>query len=267
MKSGIPAVPSPLAGEGGATAPGEGARRQARMATRKGGGKTFGFTLIELLIVIVIFAIFALMAYGGLDSVLKTRVRVEQALDRTGTLQKAFVRLRDDFQQLSNRSARDAYGDPQDPLRVDRMDRDGRVEFTRAGWRNPLHMPRATLERVSYRLYNKKLLRESWRVLDQAQDSKLAAAVLLDGVESAQWRFLDAGRSWQTSWPPETQAGAGAPAASTVPMAVEVTLETKDFGPLKLLFRTGLEPTEIPDSGAPAAAAPGGTAGQVQPPK
>jgi general secretion pathway protein J len=57
-----------------------------------------GFTLIELLVVMVIFSLISLMAYGGLSSVMKTRVAVEASLDRTAQLQKTYQRLREDFQ-------------------------------------------------------------------------------------------------------------------------------------------------------------------------
>ncbi len=48
-----------------------------------------GFTLLELIVVIAIFALFSIMAYGGLDSVLKTRHQVERAQERVAELQKA----------------------------------------------------------------------------------------------------------------------------------------------------------------------------------
>lgn len=211
-----------------------------------------GFTLIELLVVVLIFSIFALMAYGGLDVVLKSRVQVESALARTAALQKAYARLRDDFQQVRNRPARDAFGDPQPPLRLERATASERVEFTRSGWRNPLYLPRASLERVSYRIDDGKLLRESFRVLDQAQDSKPVSAVVLEDVTEARWRFLDGDRAWQTAWPPES-VGAAAEGVSALPLAVELVLETKDIGTLTFLYRLGIEPAQIPASGAPQA--------------
>src|SRR3546814_4454400 len=52
-----------------------------------------GFTLLEILIVVAIFGIFALLAYGGLNSVLHTRSRVEIAQNRVAELQKAYIRI------------------------------------------------------------------------------------------------------------------------------------------------------------------------------
>lgn len=220
-----------------------------------------GFTLLELIVVLAIFAVFSLMAYGGLDSVLQTRAQVEEALQRTATAQKAYIRLRDDFQQIRNRPVRDGFGDTQPPIRTDRL---GRVELTRGGWRNPLTQPRAGLERVSYRLDGKKFKRESWRVLDQAQDSKAVELVLFDNVKTLSWRLLDANREWHRDWPPENPDRSSAQAAP-LPIAVEITLDTADWGELKFLFRLGLETPKLSDFGGPGPN-PGGSQDQDDPP-
>lgn len=199
-----------------------------------------GFTLLELIVVIAIFGVLSLMAYGGLNSVLKSRARIEQHLDRTAQFQKAYQRLRNDFQQLRNRPVRDSYGDIQPPLRGDR---DTRVEFTRAGWRNPQQAPRPSLERVSYRLVEHELRRESWRELDQAQDSKLVSLTLLDGIDEMRLRYLDKSREWIDSWPPlSSTGGTQASATAAPPLAIEITLKTRDWGDIKFLFRAGLDP-------------------------
>lgn len=190
-----------------------------------------GFTLLELMIVLGIFAVLAVMAYGGLNSVLTSRAHIARSLERTGALQKAYLRLRDDLQQLRARPVRDGYGEPQAALVALH---DGRVEFTRGGWRNPLSLPRSTLQRVTYRVDDQqRLVREAWPVLDRAQDSEPTPTVLLDRVEEARWRFLDASLQWQDRWPPTTIAGS---AGVEPPRAVELTLGTADLGELRLLF-------------------------------
>ena len=93
-------------------------RRSSRSAGTRAG--TRGFTLLELLVVILIFGIFALMAYGGLNSVLSTRRHIEQSLARTAEYQKAYLRLRDDFVNGSGRTARDGDGVAQPALILDR---------------------------------------------------------------------------------------------------------------------------------------------------
>jgi general secretion pathway protein J len=199
-----------------------------------------GFTLLELVVVIAIFGVMSVMAYGGLHSVLDSRERVETALQRTAALQKAYLRLRNDLEHVEARPVRNEFGLAQ-PAFVATAEL-ARTEFTRSGWRNPLGHERSNLERVSYRLDDKKLLRETWRVLDRAQDSPLAKTELLEGVKELRWRFLDAGRQWQTRWPADLSQTGEASATTPPPRAVEVTLVTEDSGELVFLFRTGIEP-------------------------
>lgn len=202
-----------------------------------------GFTLLELIVVVAIFAIFAVLAYGGLDAVLKTRGSVERAQTRLAEAQKAYLRLRDDFQQVRHRPIRDSFGDLQPALRG--ADNAG-VELTRGGWRNPLFSPRPTLERLSYRLEDGALRRRSWRTLDIAQDAQTVDLVVLDQVTDLRWRFLDENREWQTQWPAlnSTQSTRDA-AVANPPVAVEITLKTRDIGDLRFVFRLGLDPLKL----------------------
>lgn len=198
-----------------------------------------GFTLLELIVVIAIFGVLSVMAYGGLNSVMKSRVHIEQSLERTAEYQKAYMRLRNDFEEARNRPVRDAYGDLQPAFLVDR---EAHVNFTRAGWRNPLGQPRASLERVIYRYDadKKSLIRSSYRVLDQAQDSQPVDQVLLDKVDDVEWRYLDGSREWRREWPPRNlRYTSNSPAP---PQAAELTLRTAEFGEIRLLFRLGMDP-------------------------
>lgn len=190
-----------------------------------------GFTLLELIVVMAIFGVMSVMAYGGLSSVLTARERVLESLERTTALQKAYVRLRNDFQQLRARPARDGFGEPQPALLVLP---DGALEFTRSGWRNPLAQPRSALERVSYRLdQDGRLLRVGWRALDRAQASVASETAVLDQVEEIRWRFLEKAE-WRDAWPPA--GGSAQPALGEVPRAVELLLTLKDLGEVRLLF-------------------------------
>lgn len=216
-----------------------------------------GFTLLELIVVVAIFAIFAMLAYGGLDAVLKTRDSVERAQLRLAELQKGYRRLRDDFQQVSLRPTRDGFGDLQPALRG--ADNAG-VELTRGGWRNPLGQPRPTLERVAYKLADDGLHRLSWRTLDLAQDAKPVDLLLLAGVTDLRWRFLDVNREWQTQWPAlNTTQGPEQAAGAAPPVAVEVRLKLRDLGEMRYLFKLGLDPQRNTPNLPPADT--GGTGG------
>lgn len=226
----------------------------SRRPVRRPRARSRGFTLLEIIVVVGIFAIFAVLAYGGLQSVLRTRTQVEAAQQRLAELQKAYVRLRDDFQQVRNRPVRDNYGDLQPAFKgADNAP----VEFTRGGWRNPLFQPRSTLERVAYKLDDGALHRLSWRLLDRAQDTPAVDVVLLGEVTDLRWRFFDAQREWQTLWPTLNTATTGAQAAvAAPPLGVEVRLTTKDLGELRYVFRLGLDPGA--PGGGSLAPSPGG---------
>jgi general secretion pathway protein J len=202
--------------------------------------RSAGFTLVEMLVVVAIFGVFAAMAYGGLSYVLNARKAIEVQLARSAEWQKAFQRLRNDLEFAAPRPARDGFGLSQAAFRYEEFG--ARIELTRSGWRNPLLLPRASLERIVYRYDadRRELLRETWRVLDRARDEEPVALVVLTGIDEARWRFLDGGRAWRTRWPPQNQA-VGAAASTLMPKAIELTLETKDFGEIVWLFRPGVD--------------------------
>jgi general secretion pathway protein J len=200
-----------------------------------------GFTLLELIVVIAVFAVFAAMAYGGLNYVLTARRTLEVQLARTAEWQKAFQRVRNDLELAVPRATRDGFGQPLGAFTFEEFG--ARIEFTRSGWRNPLSQPRPSLERVVYRYDDRshELLRETWRVLDRAADNEPAKLVVLGQIDDARWRFMDSSRQWQEHWPPASTSSANAAASALVPKAIELTLESKDFGEVVWLLRPGVE--------------------------
>lgn len=209
-----------------------------------------GFTLLEIIVVLGIFALMAAMAYGGLSAVLKTRARLDTSLERISALQKAYWIMRDDFQNGINRSILD--NDDQIEFALQYVGIDHRVSFTRAGWPNPLNLPRSTLRRLGY-FYDddkKELMRRTWPALDRAPRTQPDDTLLLKNVDEVKWRFLDDNGQWQDSWPTQsalqnaasTGIAAGGPGgrAPPPPRAVELTMRTKDWGKLRWLFTFGL---------------------------
>ncbi len=63
-----------------------------------------GFTLLELLVALSIFSIVAVLAYGGLDSVLEQRILTEESAERLATLQKTYLIIQRDIEQLVPRT-------------------------------------------------------------------------------------------------------------------------------------------------------------------
>ncbi len=197
----------------------------------KTSGGESGFTLIELLVALTIFAVLSVMAYGGLNIVLKARERVDARTELLAELQLGFTLIGRDIEQATNRPVRDEFGDPMEAM----AGNGGRLEFTRAGWRNPAGLPRSELQRVSYFVEDDTLKRISWQTLDRTQATGTSEITLLGDVTGFEFRFLKQDGEWLAFWPP---AGDGQHAVDALPRVVEITLETGDWGSITRRFRT-----------------------------
>ncbi len=190
-----------------------------------------GFTLIEVMIAIAIFAVLAVLSYGGLQSVIGSKTRTEAELDRLQQLQISMLNLTDDMQQLSKRDSHDALGGLLHRLTTQQPDYI--VELTRSGWRNPAEQTRSTLQRVAYRMDEDRLVRIYWRHLDRADDEDRVERVLINNIEELKLRFLDASNEWQDSWPSAEALATDEPV--TLPRAVEISLVMGDWGTITRL--------------------------------
>ncbi|MEZ5543274.1 MAG: type II secretion system minor pseudopilin GspJ [Pseudomonadota bacterium] len=190
-----------------------------------------GFTLLELLVALAIFSLLAVMAYGGLNSVLSQRAATAEAADQLGRLQKVYLLMERDLEQIVARPVRDEYGTELPPLVGSET-----MQLTRGGWRNPLALARSTLQRVSYAFEDDQLVRYTWAVLDRAQDSQPVRQPLTDEITQLDIRYLD-NDGWKTSWAGASALTLPGVAAAVLPRAIEVTLEHKRFGKLVWLFR------------------------------
>lgn len=192
-----------------------------------------GFTLLEVLIAVAIFVIVGALAMGGYNELVKQSEIVEASNKRSRQVQSAIQRLVQDFATLEPRPVREPLGESFRPaLRADARSEE-LAELTHSGWSNPGGMPRSTLQRVIYRVEDKKLVREYWYVLDRTLSGDPARAVVLNNVERASFRFLDNNRRWHEQWPP---IGYSAPDVLRLrPIAVEITLELEDWGEIKRL--------------------------------
>ena len=191
-----------------------------------------GFTLLELLVSLSIFALIGVMAYGGLQSVMIQQSRTGEASQRLADLQKAYRIMRRDLEQIVVRKIRNEFGDTVDEL-VGGRGFTG-VEFSRAGHPNPAGFLRSDLQRVAYVPDQDTLLRQTWRVLDRAQDSKPDEQVLVENISRFSMRFLNTANEWLESWPPPLGQSA---TTEGLPQAVEVELELDNFGVINWIFR------------------------------
>jgi general secretion pathway protein J len=194
--------------------------------------KSRGFTLIELLVAMAIFAVFSVLAMGGLNTVITQRELAIDSMDELVRLQRTMRLLAGDFGQVAPRYVRDALGQGTEPPLLT----DGRGEFlvrlTRSGWRNPAQLPRGTLQRVQYRLVDGELLRDTWLVLDPPLGTEPRTEVLLEGVEEMRIEYLEGADSWSEDWPPLRRLGEPATGG---PRAARITLTLDRWGEIERL--------------------------------
>ena len=131
--------------------------------------KARGFTLMEIIVVLAVFALIGVISGRIISGVLDNQRLLADRGDRLAEVQLAMKILQRDVMQLNARRIRDQLGDSTEPLMIGA---DGMMEFTRAGWRNPLQQPRSELQRVGYIVQDDDLYRAYWSVLDRPPDAE-----------------------------------------------------------------------------------------------
>ena len=106
------------------------------------------------------------------------------------------------------------------------------VDLTRTSWSNTAGQQRGSLQRVSYSLIG-DVLKRSYQVnLDTVLANKPVVQDLFTGVGGIQFRYLDGNQAWQNAWP---STAASADPDQSRPIAVEIIIEFKDWGPVRRL--------------------------------
>jgi len=189
-----------------------------------------GFTLVELLVAMAIFGIISMLALGGLNTIIQQQTLAKEQMVRLGQLQRAVRMLTEDFAQLNPRHVRDVLGQSTEPpLVTDALD-ENIVRLSRGGWRNPVPVPRGTLQRVQYRLEDEALIREYWPVMDYPLGTEPRSETLLEGVIEIEIEYLDDAAQWSTQWPPLSQINA---TTFVYPRAVRIRFELASWGEIE----------------------------------
>ncbi|WGW05913.1 type II secretion system protein GspJ [Tropicibacter oceani] len=209
--------------------------------TRPGDDR--GLSLIELVVAMAIFALVAIMGAQALTGMLRMRDGVTERARETAALAEATSLLRADLA-----AAVPVFFRPPDGSRQSAIDfRDGSLSLSVAG--QPSLRAEAgsqALTRVEWRLQDGRLTRRVWPALYPARAASLGPEQLVyKGIEGLRLRSYVADIGWIEGTPLPGQDTAAsfdedrfvAPSSysDNLPLAVEVTLQTRAFGDIPLL--------------------------------
>lgn len=206
-------------------------------------GRPAGFTLLELLVAIAIFALMYVLAQQFFSHLLEARSKLDARAATLEERQRTLLTLTHDLEQLVMRPVRDRLGMPEPAL----MGVPEGIEFTRLGWSNPFGLqPRSNMQRVRYALHDGQLVRRYWPALDANVGTRPVDDVLLNQVDTVQFRFLvNDGQTgewqWVDRWP-----DAGTEALPLLlqpfPKSVELTVTLENGETLHRFFRLVANP-------------------------
>lgn len=193
-----------------------------------------GFTLIEVLVALAVFGVMSMLAYSALGSTLSNADYLTDRMERLQSVQRTVRFLSSDLLQLAPRPVRTELGDNYVAALRSTLGSEFALELTHGGWGNPVGLPRATQQRVAYRIEDDELLRYHWGVLDRTYANEPVITVLLDNVESLYFRFYSATGELSEVWPPQNQQGGTS--MRNRPRAVEIVLTLPDQGEITRLL-------------------------------
>lgn len=195
-----------------------------------------GFTLIEVMVAIVIMAMIAVMTSQSFSAAITSSEATQEAIDRIAAVDRIWVLLETDMRNVIPAMPKVSRGKPIPPVFIDQSE-EYRLTLLRAGYANPLRLPRTEVVRVGYRFEENALWRDTWFNIAENDERKARPQKILEGVEDIFIKALPpGGRSsvsggpWQDRWPASGQK------PETLPAAIEITLITDDFGEVKRVY-------------------------------
>ena len=193
-----------------------------------------GFTLVEILVAIVILAIMTTLAYGAIANLRRAFEVSRDEEARIKEVELALHTLEVDWFSADPEPVRDALGERTLPaVQVDAREQ-AWFSLTHGSVGQSLGLNRGSQERVSYRLENHQLYRES-SLLNAAQNALPQRRLLLGKVVRVDIK-LDAGNGvWVKEWPSAAQTNPWV-TNRLRPALVDVTVELEDLGTIHRLI-------------------------------
>lgn len=183
-----------------------------------------GFTLVEVMVALMIFGMIAAAGVAILSFSVRAQAASAARLDDTAALSRTVAALSADLAQALPRPARDEGG----ALRPAFGGEVNGISLVRGGWTNLDAAPRASAQKVAWRLDGTTLARLGYPRLDGA--APLPPTPMLTGVREARFRFRYAG-AWSDRW----DGAGGVP----LPQALELTVVRADGARYRAMFLVG----------------------------
>jgi general secretion pathway protein J len=193
-----------------------------------------GFTLVEVMIALMIFGMLAAAGVAILTFSVRAQTATGKRFDDIAALNRTASLLAGDLGQAIDRPARDEGGTV---LPAFTGEADGQMRFVRTGWANVDAAPRASAQKVAFRIDDGTLQRIAYPMIDGA--APLPSVALLDKVAGIGARYRYKG-AWSDRWD-GTQGAA-------LPQAAEIVIRRTDGSAfrLMLLIGSGYTPAPLP---------------------
>lgn len=156
-----------------------------------------GFTLFEMLVAVALFALMAVLAYGGLDRVMAARHAVDDEAQRWRDLEALFTRIQTDLDASLERPVRNVFGVVEPAFKGEQVlvgEDAANLYFVRSSIDGPP-------KRIGYRFKDKKLELLEWDYLDAGPRSRPKVYPLLDSLTDFQIRYWSQQTDWAPTWP------------------------------------------------------------------
>jgi len=109
---------------------------------------------------------------------------------------------------------------------------ENKITFTHGGLVNPQgKILRSTLQRTQYSLSKENIIRTTWNVLDQTENSKSQERQLMGSVQELHFSYLDKDGNFSSTWPAPNNT-------SPLPKAIRITITIEKWGKLTQLYIT-----------------------------
>jgi general secretion pathway protein J len=189
-----------------------------------------GFTLIELLVSLLIFGMLSAAGVALLSFSVRAQEVSGERLGELSDLRRTSALIAGDLGQAAPRISRDEAGGIRPAFTGGSGEADGLAfAFVRRGWENVDAAPRASLQKVEYRLASGRLERLFYPMVDGSAPQQ--GMTLLEGVARLRLRYRGDDGIWRSRWNPKEPGD--------LPRAVEIVAQVEGSGTTRQLFLTG----------------------------